>query len=244
MLDDLRGKIALVTGASRGIGRAIAIALAQAGADVAVNYRSRDAEAQAVCEAIRRQGVRALALRADVSRSEAVAQMVAAIETELGPVDILVNNAGIVSSKPLADLTEADLDEMLAVNLKAAFLVTQQVLPGMRSQRWGRILFLSSVAAQTGGITGPHYAASKAGVLGLTHSYARHLVKEGITVNALAPALIATDMITADLKASPDLIPMGRFGAPEEVAAVAVMLAQNGFITGQTINTNGGAYMS
>jgi 3-oxoacyl-[acyl-carrier protein] reductase len=244
MLDDLSGRIALVTGASRGIGRAIAIALGEAGADVAVNYRGRQADAKATCAAIQRHGGRSLAVQADVSRSEAVDRMVTTIELELGPVDILVNNAGIVSTKPLVDITEADWDEMIAVNLKSSFLVTQQVLPGMRSRGWGRIMFLSSVAAQTGGITDPHYAASKAGVLGLTHSYARHLFKEGITVNALAPALIETDMVTGNLKTSPAAIPIGRFGAPEEVAEVAVMLARNGFITGQTININGGLYMS
>ncbi|MEJ2670742.1 MAG: 3-oxoacyl-ACP reductase FabG [Deltaproteobacteria bacterium] len=244
MLNDLTGKIALVTGASRGLGRAVALALGEAGADVAVNYLSRKTEAQDTCAAIQKAGRRALPVPADVSQAEAVARMVAAIASELGPVDILVNNAGIVATKPLADITEADWDEMLAVNLKSAFLVTQQVLPGMRDRKWGRIMFLSSVAAQTGGITGPHYAASKAGVLGLTHSYARHLFKEGITVNALAPALIETDMVTADLKASPTAIPIGRFGTPAEVADVAVMLAQNGYITGQTININGGWYMS
>jgi 3-oxoacyl-[acyl-carrier protein] reductase len=243
MLDDLTGKVALVTGASRGIGRAIAIALGEAGAAVAVNYRSRDAAAQETCEAIRRAGARALAVQADVSRAEAVARMHAAIERDLGPVDILVNNAGIVSAAPLAEITEADWDEMLAVNLKSAFLVTQQVLPGMRSRGWGRIIFLSSVAAQTGGITGPHYAASKAGLLGLTHSYARHLFTEGITVNAISPALIVSEMVT-NIQAKPDLIPIGRFGAPEEVAAVAVLLARNGYLTGQTINVNGGWYMS
>lgn len=243
MLDDLSGRIALITGVSRGIGRAIAIALGEAGADVAVNYRGRQADAEATCDIIHRQGNRSLAVQADISRSEAVDRMVTTIELELGPVDILVNNAGIVGTKPLADITEADWDEMITVNLKSAFLVTQQVLPGMRSRGWGRIMFLSSVAAQTGGITGPHYAASKAGVLGLTHSYARHLFKEGITVNALAPALIETDMVT-DIKASPTAIPIGRFGTPEEVAEVAVMLAKNGFITGQTININGGWYMS
>ena len=244
MLDDLTGKVALVTGASRGIGRAIAIALGEAGAAVAVNYRNREAAAQETCEAIRRCGARALAVRADVSRAEAVIQMRATIERDLGPVAILVNNAGIVSDTPLADLTEADWDEMLAVNLKSAFLVTQQVLAGMRSRGWGRIIFISSVAAQTGGITGPHYAASKAGLLGLTHSYARHLVKEGVTVNAISPALIETDMVTSNLKASPAIIPVGRFGASDEVAAVAVLLAKNSYITGQTINVNGGWYMS
>ena len=244
MLDDLTGKVALVTGASRGIGRAIAVALGEAGAAVAVNYRSREDAARVTCAAIRGYGAKALAVKADCSRAPAVAQMHAAIESDLGPVEILVNNAGIVSDTPLADLTEADWDEMLAVNLKSAFLVTQQVLPGMRSRGWGRIIMLSSVAAQTGGITGPHYAASKAGLLGLTHSYARHLVKEGVTVNAISPALIETDMVTGNLKASPATIPVGRFGAPDEVAAVAVMLAKNGYITGQTINVNGGWYMS
>jgi 3-oxoacyl-[acyl-carrier protein] reductase len=244
MLDDLTGKVALVTGASRGIGRAIALALAAAGADVAVNYRSREAAAAETCTEIQRHGSRPLAVRADVSKSEAVSKMHAAIELDLGPVDILVNNAGIVGAKPLAEITEADWDEMLAVNLKSSFLVTQQVLPGMRSRGWGRIIFISSVAAQTGGITGPHYAASKAGLLGLTHSYARHLFKEGVTVNAISPALIETEMVTGDLKASPAHIPVGRFGAPDEVAAVAVMLARNGYITGQTLNVNGGWYMS
>jgi len=243
MLDNLNGKVALVTGASRGIGRAVAIALGEAGADVAVNFHRQEAEAKKTGAAIKKAGRRALAVKADVSQALEVARMVAAIESELGPVDILINNAGIVSHKPLAEITEADWDEMLAVNLKSAFLVTQQILPGMRARQWGRIMFLSSVAAQTGGITGPHYAASKAGALGLTHSYARHLFREGITVNALSPALIETDMVTA-IHARPDAIPLGRFGTPEEVADVAVMLAKNGYITGQTININGGWYMS
>jgi 3-oxoacyl-[acyl-carrier protein] reductase len=166
------------------------------------------------------------------------------IEADLGQVDILVNNAGIVSAKPLPEISETDWDEMLAVNLKSAFLVIQRVLPGMRARRWGRIINLSSVAAQTGGVTGPHYAASKAGLLGLTHSYARQLVKEGITVNAIAPALIETEMVTGNLNVTPMMIPVGRFGTPDEVAAVVVLLARDGYITGQTINVNGGWYMS
>lgn len=244
MLDDLSGKIALVTGASRGIGRAAAIALAEAGADVAVNYLAREPQARKTCEAMARLGRRAIPLRANVAVAAEVAAMVAVIEADLGQVDILVNNAGIVSAKPLPEITEADWDEMLAVNLKSAFLVTQRVLPGMRARRWGRIINVSSVAAQTGGVTGPHYAASKAGLLGLTHSYARHLFKEGITVNAISPALIETEMVTGNLNVTPDLIPVGRFGTPEEVAAVVVLLARNGYITGQTINVNGGWYMS
>jgi len=244
MLDDLTGKIALVTGASRGIGRAIAVALGEAGADVAVNYLSRKAQADETCRAIRKAGSRALPVKANVARAAAVARLVATIELELGPVDILVNNAGIVGSQPLEEISEADWNEMLAVNLTSAFLVTQQVLPGMRSRGWGRIMFISSVAAQTGGVTGPHYAASKAGLLGLTHSYARHLFKDGVTVNAIAPALIETDMVAGNLQVTPAAIPIGRFGTASEVAEVAVLLAKNGYLTGQTINVNGGWYMS
>ena len=166
------------------------------------------------------------------------------VEAELGPVAILVNNAGVTRPQPLDQITEQDWDEMLAVNLKSMFLVTQAVLPTMRAARWGRIINLSSVAAQTGGVVGPHYAASKAGILGLTHSYAHLLAKEGITVNAIAPALVETEMVTSNPNARPDLIPVGRFGTVEETADVAVMLARNGYITGQTINVNGGWYMS
>ena len=244
MLEDLTGKVALVTGASRGIGRAVALALAEAGADVAVNYLAREAPALETVKTIEHLGRRAIPVPADVSLTAEVAGMVEVIEEDLGQVDILVNNAGIVSHQPLAAISESDWDRMLAVNLKSAFLVTQRVLPGMRARRWGRIINLSSVAAQTGGVTGPHYAASKAGLLGLTHSYARHLFKEGITVNAIAPALIETEMVTANLKVGPEVIPIGRFGVPDEVAAVVVLLARNGYITGQTINVNGGWYMS
>lgn len=244
MLDDFTGKVALVTGASRGIGQAAAFALAEAGADIAVNYRHREAQALETVRGIERLGRRAVPVRADVSLATEVADMVAVIEADLGQVDILVNNAGIVSAKPLPEISETDWDEMLAVNLKSAFLVIQRVLPGMRARRWGRIINLSSVAAQTGGVTGPHYAASKAGLLGLTHSYARQLVKEGITVNAIAPALIETEMVTGNLNVTPMMIPVGRFGTPDEVAAVVVLLARDGYITGQTINVNGGWYMS
>ena len=153
-------------------------------------------------------------------------------------------HAGITRPQPLTEISEQDWDEVLAVNLKSVFLVTQAVLPGMRAARWGRIINLSSVAAQLGGVVGPHYAASKAGILGLTHSYAHLLAKEGITVNAIAPALIETDMVSGNPNARPDLIPVSRFGSVDEVAQVAVMLAENGYITGQTINVNGGWYMS
>jgi 3-oxoacyl-[acyl-carrier protein] reductase len=240
----LEGKVALVTGGSRGIGAAIAIALARAGADVAVNYH-RDAHgAENVSSEIRQQGRKAKLFQADVSQSAAVERMVETIHQDLGPIHILVNNAGIARPQKIQEITEADWDEIIAVNLKSTFLVTQAVLPAMQSALWGRIINISSVAAQTGGVVGPHYAASKAGMLGITHSYATLLAKSGITVNAIAPALIATDMVSSNLRARTELIPLGRFGTVEEVASVAVLLATNGYITGQTINLNGGWYMS
>ena len=242
--NDISGKVSLVTGASRGIGRAIAIALGAAGVDVAVNYRTQESAAQESCERVRAYGRRAVAIQADVSQALEAAQLVRAVEERLGPVEILVNNSGITRPQPLHEITEKDWDELLDTNLKSMFLVIQQVLPGMRARHWGRIINLSSVAAQTGGVVGPHYAASKAGILGLTHSYAVLLSREGITVNAIAPALIYTEMVAVNPKARADLIPVGRFGSVEEVAGVAVMLARNGYITGQTINVNGGWYFS
>jgi len=242
--ESLDGKIALVTGGSRGIGRATALALAKVGVQVAVNYRTHAAEAEAICREIESRGGRAIAVQADVSVAEEVARMVRQVSEGLGPVAILVNNAGISRLQPFDQISERDWDEVLAINLKSMFLVTQAALPGMRAAKWGRIINLSSVAAQTGGVIGPHYASSKAGTHGLTHSYASLLAKEGITVNAIAPALIETDMMRDNPRATPALIPVGRFGTVDEVADVVVMLATNGYITGQTINVNGGWYMS
>jgi 3-oxoacyl-[acyl-carrier protein] reductase len=240
----LKGRVALVTGGSRGIGRAIAIGLAAAGANVAVNYRERREAAEEVCGEIRKLGRVAIAVQADVGVAADVERLAATVERELGEVEILVNNAGITQVKKFDALTETDWDEIVRVNLKSAFLLTQRVLPGMRKRRWGRIINLSSVAAQTGGVIGPHYAASKAGLIGLTHSYASLLAKEGITVNAIAPALIETDMVTTNPNASPERLPVGFFGAPEEVGRVAVLLAESEFMTGQTISVNGGWYMT
>jgi 3-oxoacyl-[acyl-carrier protein] reductase len=237
---NLASRVALVTGASRGIGEGIALALAEAGAAVAVNYKSRAADADAVRDRIRALGRRSIAIAADVSRAADVERLVGEVRAGLGPIDILVNNAGIARAQKLDEITEADWDQIIDGNLKSCFLVTQAVLPDMRSRRFGRIINLSSVAAQIGGVISPQYAASKAGMLGLTRYYARHLAREGITVNAIAPALIETDMVTSNPNARPDLIPVGRFGSVDEVAAVAVMLAGNGYITGQTINVNGG----
>ncbi len=242
MAQELEGKIALVTGASRGIGRAIALALAGAGADVAVNYILSVEEAGKISVDITRLGRRSIAVQADVAEASAVRHMLGPIEKELGAPDILVNNAGIARSRTMESITEADWEELLAADLTSAFLVTQAVLPAMRRRRWGRIINISSAAAQVGGVVGPHYAASKAGLIGLAHYYAAHLAQEGITVNTIAPGPVRTDMSKALPQLTEASIPVGRFGAPEEIASAAVMLVQNGFITGQTINVNGGRY--
>lgn len=244
MISELNDKVALVTGGDRGIGRAIALDLALNGTHVAVNFRTRQQEADEVRSQIQALGQRSLCIGADVSVAHEVDRMVEIVQKELGPIGILVNNAGIARPEPVDEITEQSWDQVLAVNLKSQFLLIQAVLPAMRTQRWGRIINLSSTAAQIGGIVGPHYAASKAGILGLTHFYAVLLAKEGITVNAIAPALISTEMVTDNPKAKPEIIPIGRFGTVEEVANSAVMLARNGYITGQTINVNGGLYMS
>jgi 3-oxoacyl-[acyl-carrier protein] reductase len=235
----LKGRVALVTGGSRGIGRAIAISLAEAGAAVAVNYLSKAAEAKAVVEAIHKLGGRAISVGADVSLAAAVNGMVAGVERELGPVDILINNAGIAINRPVDELTEEDFDRTMAVNLKSVFLCTQAVLPGMRKRRWGRIVNISSGAARGAGGVGPHYNASKAGMEGMTRGYAARLVKDGITVNAVAPSLIETDMVTA-VASSAARIPLGRFGKPEECAKIVMMLLDNEYMTGQTVALSGG----
>ena len=236
---DLDGHVALVTGASRGIGAAIAVALAEAGAAVAVNYRERADDAETVVGKINDMGGRAIAIAADVSQAAAVATMVDQAASALGPIDILINNAGIAIVRGIDDLTESDFDATIAVNLKSAFLRTQAVLPGLRAKKWGRIVNISSGAARGAGAIGVHYNASKAGLEGLTRGYAARLVKEGITVNAVAPSLIETDM----MRGKPDLvrrIPLGRLGHPDEVARAALLVLGNDYMTGQTIVLNGG----
>ena len=234
--------IALVTGGSRGIGKAIALALANSGVGVAVNYRERAEEAASVVEAIHRIGGRA----ADVSVASSVQSMIATIAAQLGPIDILVNNAGIAITRGLDDITEDDFDRTIAVNLKSAFLCTQAVLPHMRARRWGRIINISSIGARIGARSSSvAYGAAKAGIEGLTRAYALRLAPEGVTVNAIAPGLIDTEMgkplIEAGVAAH---IPVGRVGSGDDIAQTVLLLVQNDFITGQTLAVNGGSLFS
>ena len=237
--DSLRGRTALVTGGTRGIGAAISKALAEAGAAVAINYRERDDAAKQLADILRKTGVQAITVQADVSQTDAVAKMVQIVKSELGAVDILVNNAGIAITRGIDDLSEADFDRTISVNLKSVFLCTQAILPMMRAKKWGRIVNISSGAARGAGSIGPHYNASKAGIEGMTRGYAARLVKEGITVNAVAPSLIETDM----MKGQDNLvsrIPLGRFGKSDEVAKAVMMLVDNPYMTGQTVAMSGG----
>ncbi|MCK6254070.1 3-oxoacyl-ACP reductase family protein [Pseudomonas fragi] len=243
-MDSLENKVALVTGASRGIGRETALSLARAGCDVAVNCVKSIDEANQVVAEIAALGRRACVVLADVTQADQVAQMVEQVQEKLGAISILVNNAGMTRIQPLDQITEADWNQVMTANLTSTFLVSQAVLPAMRKAKWGRLIMLSSVAAQLGGVIGPHYAASKAGMIGLVHSYAHMLAKEGVTANAIAPALIETDMIRGNPNIRPDLLPVGRFGQADEVAETVVLLARNGYMTGQTVNINGGWYMS
>jgi 3-oxoacyl-[acyl-carrier protein] reductase len=241
---DLAGRVALVTGASRGIGRAIALALAGAGADVVVNCRERVRSAEEAAEAVRARGRRALAIAADVSDAGAVERMVRSAEAGLGPVDVLVNNAGVAIPGDLDELTEEEFDRTLAVNLKGAFLCTRAVLPGMRARRWGRIVNISSGAARGAGVVGAHYNASKAGLEGLTRGYAARVAGDGVTVNAVAPSLVETDMVASRRDEHATKVPIGRLGTPEEVAHAVLMVLGNAYMTGQTVPVNGGLHFN
>ncbi len=238
---DFSGRVALVTGGSRGIGRAIALALAAAGADVAVNFRARAEDAEAVAAAVRASGRRAVAVGADVSHADAVERMVAHVARELGPVDVLVNNAGVALERNGEPTSEAAFDGTIAANLKSAFLCMEAVLPGMRARGWGRVVNISSAAARGGGLVGVAYNASKAGLEGLTRGYAARVARDGITVNAVAPGPIDTEM-AEPLKAMgvAARLPVGRIGTPEEVGLAVLLVAANAFMTGQTVAVNGG----
>jgi 3-oxoacyl-[acyl-carrier protein] reductase len=245
-MSELNGRVALVTGGSRGIGKAVALALAECGAAVAINYRERDNDANAVADAIRKSGGRAAAFSADVSHSSLVQGMIHDAEERLGPIDILVNNAGMAAARGLDDITEEDFDRAIAINLKSVFLCTQAILPGMQERRWGRIVNISSIGARIGaGSVSVAYGASKAGVEGLTRAYALRLATSGVTVNAVAPGLVDTDMgkplMDAGVAAR---IPVGRAGTGDEIAQAVLFLVGNGYVTGQTIAVNGGALFS
>jgi 3-oxoacyl-[acyl-carrier protein] reductase len=243
-MSDLTGRVALVTGASRGIGAAIAIRLAEAGADVAVGCGRHRDKAVEVTDKIAGTGRRAVVVEGDLADPDVPRGIVAETAERLGPVDVLVANAGAGPRADLADVDVPSWDHTMAINLRAPFLLAQAVVPGMRERRFGRIVFISSVAAFTGGILSPQYSASKAGLIGLAHFLARGLARDGITVNSVAPGLIETDMLTGDprLDDIPDHIPAGRLGRPEEVADAVAAVAGNAFMTAQTVSVDGGIY--
>ena len=241
-------KLALVTGAGSGIGRAAALALLDAGYRVACGYNSNRAGAQKLQDAF----AGALAVKIDISSRASVKRAIAAARKHFkADIAILVNNAALVQEKPFERLTDADWDRMLAVNLRGAFIMAQETLPGMLARKWGRIINITSIGGQWGGMRQVHYAAAKAGLINLTHSLARLYSPSGITANAIAPGLVATDMIKKELKSKSGKqkaaqIPVGRIAEPEEIAAGVLYLASDGaaYVTGHTLNINGGMLMS
>jgi 3-oxoacyl-[acyl-carrier protein] reductase len=239
----LAGRVALITGGSGGIGRAIALALSAAGASVAIGYGASDAAAHQLAGQITAAGGRAAALSADLAYAAEVARLAEEAEDAFGPVDVLVSNAGFGKRQPLESIGVEDFDETIAVNLRAPFLLTQRLLPAMAKRGFGRVLFISSVAAFTGGSVGPHYAAAKAGLHGLTHSLAARFARSGVTVNAIAPALIAeTGMLPGEEAELRDRVPVGRLGRPAEVAELALAVLGNPYLTSQVISLDGGIY--
>lgn len=243
-LTDLRGRTVLLTGASGGIGRALTARCAQAGARLALVYGRSAASAAQAADAARAYGAEVVTLGADLADPAAADRLHDEVRTALGPVDVLISNAGLAIEKPWQQLTADDWNATLAVNLTAPFLLTQLVLPGMIDRGFGRVLYMSSVAGLTGGVIGPHYAASKAGLHGLVHFYAPRVAPHGVTVNAIAPALIGgTGMVPGrpeDRKRLP--IPVGRLGTPEEVADLTLAVLRNGYITNQVISVDGGVH--
>jgi 3-oxoacyl-[acyl-carrier protein] reductase len=239
---ELAGRVALVTGGSGGIGSAICRALSAEGVSVAVGYGSNGDAAHALAGALDASDSRAIAVGADMQDPAGPSSLVAEVEAELGPVDVLIANHGVAETTSYEDL-DADLfDRTLAVNLRAPFLLAQRVLPGMRERRWGRVVFISSTAAFRGGVVGPHYASSKAGLHGLTYFLASRTAKDGVTVNAVAPGLIETPMLPLDAGEAARLIPVGRVGRPEEVADLVVAVARNGYITSHVLSADGGMH--
>ena len=240
--------VAIVTGSSRGIGQAIAIALARRGAKIALNYRSDESAAQGSLTEIRAFSD-AIAIKADVSREEEVLALVSDTIAKFGRVDILVNNAGITSPAKLTDMDFESWDKVLRTNLNSCFLCSKAVLPTMQSHKWGRIINISSVYGLAGSYGQTNYCAAKAGVIGFTKALALETAKSGITVNAIAPGLIATDMVSATSSKITSAIiaqtPMGRMGTPGEIGSMAAYLASEeaSYLTGQVIGVNGGLHM-
>jgi 3-oxoacyl-[acyl-carrier protein] reductase len=248
MTQNLQGKVALVTGASRGIGRATALALASEGASVVVNYASSSGAAEAVVAEITSGGGAAIAIKADMSKVAEVEAMYEKVMATYGRVDVLVNNAGITRDTLLLRMKPEDWQAVIDVNLTGVFLATRAASKIMLKQRSGRIVNITSVAGQMGNPGQANYSAAKAGVIGFTRTVARELASRGITVNAVAPGFIATDM-TNDLDAEPilKLIPLSRYGQPEEVAGMIQFLAASSaasYITGQVFNVDGGMVMA
>jgi 3-oxoacyl-[acyl-carrier protein] reductase len=245
----LAGRVALVTGSSRGIGRATALRLAQMGADVAINYRNDQAGAQAVVAEIEALGRRSVATQADVSLEADVTRMGAEIESALGAITILVNNAGTTSDQLLLRMTAEQFDQVIATNLRSAFLCSKMALRAMMKARWGRIVNVSSISGLTGQMGQANYAASKAGLIALTKSIAREVGSRNITANAVAPGFVPTELTSTLAEEWRDyylkLTPLARFGTAEEVAATIAFLCspEAGFITGQTIAIDGGISM-
>jgi 3-oxoacyl-(acyl-carrier-protein) reductase len=247
---ELRGKICLVTGGSRGIGRAIVTAMAEAGADVAFTFHNSKESAEALAQSVAQQkGVRCRAYHANVAVPEEMQKAVAQIEQELGPITILVNNAGITRDKSFLKMTREMWEEVMHVDLDGVFYTTQLVANDMVGAGWGRIINISSVVGQTGNFGQANYAAAKGAVIALTESLARELARKGVTVNAVAPGFIETDMTSsvpeAALNQVKAITPMGRLGKPEEIANAVVFLAspRSSYVTGQVLAVNGGMYM-
>lgn len=245
----LAGRVALVTGGSRGIGRAVALALAEAGADVAFTYRRSAPQARELVEELQGRGARALALLAQEGERADARKALEVVRSELGPVQVLVNNAAIAQELAFLEIRDEDWDRMLAVNLRGPFVWCQEVLPDMLEAGFGRIVNVASLGGQTGGERQPHYAAAKAGLISLTRSLARLYSGRGVTCNAVSPGLVRTDMTRAELASEAGRrklasIPVGRVGTPREVAEAVLFLAGEaaGYVTGQTLGVNGGLY--